>query len=62
VTSLVPFHTSMGWAMQVALIWTIALGGAGGAWIAGYHMGYRRGVKDAITGDIVRADHRVNVD
>jgi hypothetical protein len=31
-------------------------------WIAGYHLGYRRGVKDALTDDIIRAEHRITVD
>jgi hypothetical protein len=52
----------MAWATQVVLIWLFASVCAGAVWIAGYQMGYRRGVKDAITGDIIRADHRLNVD
>ena len=52
----------MALAIQVVLFWFFAPVCAGAVWIAGYHMGYRRGVKDAITGDIIRADHRVNVD
>jgi hypothetical protein len=31
-------------------------------WVVGFGMGYRRGVNDAMTGDIVRADHRINAD
>jgi hypothetical protein len=49
-------------AIQVVLIWLSASVCAGAVWIAGYQMGYRRGVKDALTGDIISADHRVNID
>ena len=28
------------------------------AWLIGYGKGYRRGVADAITDDIIKADHR----
>jgi hypothetical protein len=27
------------------------------AWVVGYGMGYRRGVRDAITGSIPKTDH-----
>jgi hypothetical protein len=30
------------------------------AWLIGFGMGYRRGVADAITNDIPKADHRFN--
>ena len=30
------------------------------AWLIGYGMGYRRGVRDAMTDDIIKADHRFN--
>jgi hypothetical protein len=55
-------HASDGLGMQVVLIWLFASGCAGAAWIAAYRMGYRRGVRDAITDDTIRANHRLNVD
>jgi hypothetical protein len=31
-----------------------------GGWALGFGMGSRSGVRDAITDDIIRADHRIN--
>jgi len=41
--------------MQVVLIWLFVSGCAGAVWIAGYHMGYRRGANDAISGSVHKA-------
>ena len=53
---------SVAWALEAARIWLIVFGCAVAAWVVGFGMGYRRGVNDAMTGDIVRADHRINAD
>jgi hypothetical protein len=52
----------MAWAIQAALIWVFVSGCAAVVWIAGYYMEYRRGVRDAIIGDIIGANHRVRGD
>jgi hypothetical protein len=52
----------MAWAMPTALTWLLAASCAVAAWLAGYGMGYRRGVKDAINDNIINAEHRVNGD
>jgi hypothetical protein len=48
------------WALPTALTWLFISGCALAAWIVGYGMGYRRGVKDAISDHIINAAHRVN--
>ena len=53
---------SVVWALEAARICLVMLGCAVAGWAVGFGMGYRRGVNDAMTGDIVRADHRVNAD
>jgi len=53
---------SMAWALEVARIWLLIFGCAAGGWVLGFGMGYGRGVKDAATGDIIRADHRVGIE
>jgi hypothetical protein len=53
---------SIVWALELARIYLALLGCAAAGWAVGFGMGYRRGVNDAMTGDIVGADHRVNAD
>ena len=53
---------SMVWTLELARIYLAVLGCAAAGWAVGFGMGYRRGVNDAMTGDIVRADHRANAD
>jgi predicted naringenin-chalcone synthase len=53
---------SMAWVLEAARIWVLIFGCAAGGWALGFGMGYCRGVRDAVTDDIVRADHRVSLD
>jgi hypothetical protein len=53
---------SMVWTLEVARIYLAVLGRAAAGWAVGFGMGYRRGVNDAMTGDIIRTDHRVNAE
>jgi hypothetical protein len=53
---------SMVLTMEIARICLVVLCCVAAGWIVGFGMGYRRGVNDAMTGDIVRADHRINTD
>ena len=53
---------SVVWALEAARIYLVMLGCAVAGWAVGFGMGYRRGVNDAMTGDIGRADHRINID
>jgi hypothetical protein len=53
---------SMVLAIEVARICLVILGCVAAGWVVGFGMGYRRGVNDAMTGDIVRADHRIHTD
>ena len=53
---------SMVWALEVARIWLAIFGCAAAGGAVGFGMGYRRGVNDAITRDIINADHRVKGD
>ena len=39
------------WTMPSGLTWLFIAACAAGAWVAGYGLGYRRGVNDAINGD-----------
>jgi hypothetical protein len=39
-------------------MWFLIVGCAVAAWFVGYGMGYRHGVRDAITDNIIKADHR----
>jgi hypothetical protein len=43
-------------------MWFFILGCAVAAWAVGFGISYRRGVRDAMTGDLIRADHRVSGD
>lgn len=52
---------SMAWVLEAARIWVLIFGCAAGGWALGFGMGYCRGVRDAVTDDIVRADHRVSL-
>ena len=52
----------MAWAMPTVLTWLFTASCAVAAWLVGYGMGYRRGVKDAISDNIINAEHRVNED
>jgi hypothetical protein len=44
------------------LTWLFISGCAIAAWVVGYGMGYRKGVKDAIAGDGIKAKHRVDAE
>ena len=50
----------MVWTIPSGLTWLLIAGCAIAAWVVGYGMGYRRGVRDAITGSIPNTDHRFN--
>jgi len=52
----------MVWTIPSGLTWLLIAGCALAAWVVGYGMGYRRGVKDAITGDGIKAKRRVNAE
>jgi hypothetical protein len=53
---------SMVWALEIARIWLAVLGCAAAGWAMGFGMGYRRGVNDAKTGDMIKAGHRMNAE
>lgn len=53
---------SMAWLLEAARIWVLIFGCAAGGWALGFGMGYCRGVRDAVMGDVIRADHRVGLD
>jgi hypothetical protein len=53
---------SVAWLLEAARICLVIFSCAAGGWALGFGMGYCRGVRDAATDDIVRADHRVNGD
>jgi predicted naringenin-chalcone synthase len=60
---ILPFSDAlMAWALETARIWVLIFGCAGGGWALGFGMGYCRGVRDTVTDDIIRADHRVSGD
>jgi hypothetical protein len=44
------------------LTWLSVAACALAVWVAGYGMGYRRGVKDAMNRDVAKADHGFNAD
>jgi hypothetical protein len=50
------------WALEVARICLAIFGYAAAARAVGFGMGYRRGVNDGMTGNILDADHRFNGD
>ena len=52
----------MVWTIPSGLTWLLIAGCAIAAWVVGYGMGYRRGVKDAITGGGIKAKHRINAE
>jgi len=51
---------SLAWALEAARIWIILFGCAAGGWAIGFGMGFRRGANDALSDNIIRADHRVS--
>jgi hypothetical protein len=53
---------SMLWALEVARICLAIFGYSAAGWVVGFGMGYRRGVHDAMTDNILKADHRVGGD
>ena len=53
---------SIVWALETARIWLGIFGYMAAAWAVGFGMGYRRGVHDAMTDNILKADHRVGGD
>jgi hypothetical protein len=53
---------SMVWALEVARICLAIFGCAAAGWAVGFGMGYRRGVNEAVTGDIINADNRFKGD
>ena len=53
---------SMVWALDVARVWLVVFACAAAGWAAGFGMGYRRGVNDAITGAAGKPDHRLEED
>ena len=50
------------WTIPSGLTWLFIAGCAVAAWVVGYGMGYRRGVNDAVSGSIPKADRRLNGD
>lgn len=52
----------MVWTLELARIYLAVLGCAAAGRAVEFGMGYRRGVNDVMTGDIIRTDHRVNAD
>jgi hypothetical protein len=53
---------SMVLTMEIARICLVVLCCAAAGWAAGFGMGYRRGVNDAITGGAGTPDHRLEGD
>ena len=53
---------SMAWAIEAARLCFLIFGCAAAGWAVGFGMGYRRGVNDAKTGDIIKAGYRMNAD
>jgi hypothetical protein len=53
---------SMVLALEMARICLAIFGLATAGWAVGFGMGYRRGVNDAKTGDIIKAGFRMNAD
>ena len=52
----------MVWAFEAAWVWLVVFACAAAGWAVGFGMGYRRGVNDAKTGDIIKAGYRMNAD
>jgi len=52
----------MVWAFEAARVWLVVFACAAAGWAAGFGMGYRRGVNDAITGGAGKPDHRLEED
>ena len=44
------------WIIKPGLIWLFILGCAVAAWVLGYGIGYRRGIRDAMTDRLPKAD------
>ena len=49
-------------AIEMARIYLVLLCCLAAGWVVGFGMGYRRGVNDGMTGDIFKAEHRVNAE
>jgi hypothetical protein len=52
----------MVWALEIARICLAIFGLAAAGWAVGFGVGYRRGVNDVKTGDIIMAGHRMNAE
>jgi hypothetical protein len=52
----------MVWAFEAARICLAIFGYAAAGWAAGFGLGYRREVNDAITGGARKPDHRLEGD
>jgi hypothetical protein len=52
----------MAWTIPTGLTWLFISGCAVVAWVVGYGVGYRGGVRDAIIGSIPKTDHRFDRD
>jgi len=50
----------MTWTIPTGLTLLFISGCAVAAWVFGYGMGYRKGVTDAMTANVFKADHRSN--
>jgi hypothetical protein len=50
------------WTLPTGLTWLFTMGCAAAAWVAGYGMGYRRGVRDGINGNVPKTDRRLSGD
>ena len=48
--------------IETLRICLVRLGCVAVGWVVGFGMGYRRGVNDGMTGDIFKAQHRVNAE
>ena len=53
---------SMVWVIEAARICLLVFGCMAAGWAVGFGMGYRRGVNDAKTGDIIEAGQRMNAE
>ena len=50
----------MAWTLEAARICLVIFGNTVGGWTIGFGMGYRRGIRGAMTGRVFNADHRFN--
>jgi len=53
---------SMVLGLEIARICLVVLGCAAAGWAVGFGMGYRRDVKDGITGQMFKAEHRISAE